>query len=62
MDVIVVTDETKPEMLRLLIANEVHRAKRCVPKCGRDDDHPTPWDLHHRRINGLLGDLIPEVA
>jgi hypothetical protein len=30
-----------------------HAAQRDMPKVG-DEDHPTPWDLDHRRIDELL--------
>ncbi len=57
-DLVVVRDDTPPEMLEVLIAAECFRAKRCVPRCGRDEDHPTAYDLHHRRIDALLDDLL----
>lgn len=58
IETITVRDDTPPEMLEVLIAAECFRTKRCVPRCGFDDEHPTPWDLHHRRIDALLGDLL----
>lgn len=32
---------------------KAHLAKREMPKVG-DEDHPTPWDLEHKRIDELL--------
>lgn len=51
-DVIVVRDDTPPEMLEVLLAAECFRAKRCVPKYGGEET-PTAYDLHQRRINEL---------
>ena len=53
-----VNDDTPPEMLEVLIAAECFRAKRCVPRCGWDEDHPSAYDLHHRRIDALLTELL----
>lgn len=50
-----VRDDTPPEMLEVLITAECFRAKREVPRCG-SEEHPTPWDLRHRRIDELLTD------
>ena len=59
VETITVRDDTPPEMLEVLIAAECFRAKRCVRKYG-GEECPTPWDLHHRRIDALLGELAGE--
>ena len=44
-------DETGLLLAELML--KAHLAKRDIPKIG-DEEHPTEWDLDHRRIDELL--------
>lgn len=49
-----VTDERATIVSELRM--KAYQAQRDMPKVG-DKEHPTPWDLHHRRIDELLDRL-----
>jgi hypothetical protein len=49
-----VTDERALTIDELL--QKSYAAQRDIPKVG-DEEHPTPWDLDHRRIDELLDRL-----
>jgi len=50
-------DDMVRQQFAIMLEAMCFRAKREVPKCG-DAEHPTPWDLLHRRINELLTDML----
>lgn len=44
---------TIPDLTTTELLAVSHHAQREMPKVG-DGDHPTPWDLDHRRLDELL--------
>jgi len=50
-------DDLARQQCAIMLEAVCFRAKREVPKCG-DAEHPTPWDLMHRRIDELLTDMV----
>lgn len=47
-------DDTALIVAELMLKS--HAAQRDTPRIG-DEEHPTPWDLDHRRIDELLDRL-----
>jgi hypothetical protein len=55
-DTAIVRDDLSREQFAVMLGAVNFRAKREVPKVG-SIEHPTPWDLIHKRLNDLLTDM-----